>query len=382
MPYGYNGKILHVDLTYGKLQVEEPPEEFYRKYMGGGAMGMYYILREMPRGTDALAPEAVLTVMASVTTGTPISGQSRVNVNARSPVSDGIGDSQSGGFFPAEMKFSGYDGIVITGRSPKPVYLSLLHGNATLHDASHLVGKMTGEVDALLRSEVGEPKAEVLQYGPAADNGVLFSSLISMASRSNGRTGMGLVMASKNLRAIVARGKGPLKVADPKALAALSKSGAQGLGDNPDVDGLRQHGTASVVMPQHLMGTLPTFNYNAGQFALAEDISGERMTETILKERDTCYACAVHCKRVVEITEGSIWWIRSMAVRSMRPSARSARTAGSMTWQPYRRPTRSAICTASTLSPVGRPSRLPWSATRRASSVPRRPAGWSCALAT
>ena len=136
MPYGYNGKILHVDLNHGKLEVEEPAEAFYRKYMGGSAMGMYYILRDMPPGTDALAPDMVLTLMASVTTGTPISGQSRVNANAKSPVSGAIGDSQSGGFFPAELKFAGFDGIVVKGRSSKPVYLSILNGEVKLHDAA------------------------------------------------------------------------------------------------------------------------------------------------------------------------------------------------------------------------------------------------------
>ena len=304
MPYGYNGKILHVDLTHHKLEVEEPEEAFYRKYMGGGAMGVYYLLREMPAGADALGPENVLALMSSVTTGIAISGQSRLNANAKSPVSGGIGDAQSGGFFPAELKFAGFDGIVIKGRSPSPVYLSILHGKAELHDAAHLLGKITGEVEAALRQEVGEPKAEVLQHGPAAEKGVLFSSLVSMSNRHNGRTGMGLVMASKNLKAIVVKGKGPLKAANPAALAALNKSGPKLLPQNPDMDGLATHGTASVVMPQNMMGTLPTFNYNQAQFEFCEDISGERMTATVLKERDTCYACVVRCKRVVEITEG------------------------------------------------------------------------------
>ena len=304
MPNGYTGKILHVDLTHGLLEVEQPAEAFYRKYMGGSAMGMFYILRDMAPGTDALAPEAILTIMTSVTTGTPISGQSRVNVNAKSPVSGAIGDSQSGGFFPAELKFAGFDGIVVKGRASSPVYLSILNGEASLQDARHLVGKFTGDVDAILLQEVGEPKAEVLQHGPAAENGVLFSSLLSMANRNNGRTGLGLVMASKNLRAVVVKGKGPLPVADAKALAALSKSGPKMLPENPDVEGLGVYGTAGVVMPQQAMGTLPTYNFNEGQFEGAEAISGERMVETILKERDTCYACVVRCKRVVEVTEG------------------------------------------------------------------------------
>jgi aldehyde:ferredoxin oxidoreductase len=304
MPYGYNGKILHLDLTYGKFETEVPTEAFYRKYMGGSAMGMYYILREMPAGTNPLDPENVLALFNSVTTGAPISGQSRLNANAKSPISGAVGDSQSGGFFPVELKLAGFDGIVIKGRSPKPVYLSILHGEPKLHDAEHLMGKGTGEVDALLRQEVGEPKAEVLQHGPAAEKGVLFSSLVSMANRNNGRTGMGLVMASKNLKAIVVRGKGPLEIADSKSLTELNRAGPKLMPTNPDMEGLATHGTASVVMPQNMMGTLPTRNYSEAQFEFCEDISGERMSDTILKERDTCYACVVRCKRVVEIKEG------------------------------------------------------------------------------
>ena len=159
MPYGYTGKILHVDLTHRKLDVEEPPETFYHKYMGGSAMGLYYILRDMPAGVDPLAPENVLTFMLSVTTGAAISGQSRINVNAKSPMSGAIGDSQAGGFFPAEFKFAGFDGIVVKGCSPSPVYLSILHGEPKLHDASHLMGKVTGEVEAILKKKVGEQKA-------------------------------------------------------------------------------------------------------------------------------------------------------------------------------------------------------------------------------
>ncbi|MEW5868833.1 MAG: aldehyde ferredoxin oxidoreductase family protein [Chloroflexota bacterium] len=304
MSYGYTGKILRVDLSQGKLEVEEPSEAFYRKYMGGSAMGLYYILREMPAGVDPLAPENVLTLMLSVTTGAAISGQSRLNANAKSPMSGAIGDSQAGGFFPAELKFAGFDGIVIKGRSEQPVYLSIVHGEPALHDAATLMGKNTGEVDALLKEAVGDKKAEVLQCGPAAEKGVRYSSLVNMANRNNGRTGMGLVMASKNLKAIVVRGTQKPAIADPQALTALNRSGPKLLPENPDVDALRQHGTASVVVPQNLYGTLPTRNYNESQFEFCEDISGERMTETILKEGDTCYACIVRCKRVVEVQEG------------------------------------------------------------------------------
>ena len=305
MPNGYNGKILHVDLTKGALTIEEPNEVFYRKYMGGSAMGMYYILREMPQGADPLGRENVLTLMCSVTTGAAISGQSRINANAKSPISGGIGDSQGGGFFPAELKFAGIDGIVVKGRSDKPVYLWIKDGEFELRDAAHLMGRKTGEVDEILKEELGDKKIEILQHGPAAEKGVIFSSLVSMSNRNNGRTGMGLVMASKNLKAVVVRGAKKPALADSKALIALNKTGPKILPDNPDMPGLAAEGTATVVLFQNTTGTLPTRNYNEGQFEYCEDISGARMVETILKERDTCYACVVRCKRVVEIKEGA-----------------------------------------------------------------------------
>lgn len=303
MPYGYHGKILHVDLTSGKVDVETPEDSFYRKYLGGSAMGMDYILRGMPAGVDPLSPDNILTLMAGVSTGATISGQSRLNANAKSPISGGIGDSQSGGFFPAELKFAGFDGIVIKGKSPKPVYLAVIEGKAELRDAAHLMGKITGEVDDILHKEV-DPNAEILQHGPGAENGVLFSTLVSMSNRHNGRTGMGLVMASKNLKAVVVRGTKKPEIFDPKALIALNKTGPKLIPQNGDMDGLAKYGTASVVMFNNAIGTLPTNNYNEGQFADPEPLSGEKMAETILKKRDTCFACVVRCKRVVEVTEG------------------------------------------------------------------------------
>jgi len=305
MPNGFHGKILHVDLTKGSVEIEEPNEAFYRKYLGGSAMGMHYILRDMPKGADPLGPENILTLMTGVTTGAAISGQSRINANAKSPISGGIGDSQGGGFFPAELKFAGFDGLVIKGKSSKPVYLWIKDGEYELRDASHLMGKKTGEVDDILKNELGDKNIEILQHGPAAEKGILFSSLVSMSNRNNGRTGMGLVMASKNLKAVVVRGTKKLPVANAKAITDMNKTGPKILPDNPDMPGLANDGTATVVLFQNTIGSLPTRNYSEGQFEHCEDISGEKMSATVLKERDTCYACVVRCKRVVEIKEGA-----------------------------------------------------------------------------
>lgn len=309
--FGFNGKILHLDLTRLGIEVENPPEEFYRKYMGGSAMGLYYILKEMPKNADALGPENVLTLMTGITTGAPISGQSRINANAKSPISGGIGDSQGGGFFPAELKFSGYDGIVVKGRSEKPVYVLITNELVEYRDASHLIGLKTGQVDDVLKTEIGDDKIEIFQHGPSAEKGILFSSLLSMSNRNNGRTGMGLVMASKNLRAIVVRGKAKLKIFDQKNLTSINREGPIRLPDNGDMVGLSKYGTASVVSSQSSMGSLPSRNYNEGSYEFSDDLSGETLFDKYLKGaktgnqlkegRDTCFSCVVRCKRTVEM---------------------------------------------------------------------------------
>jgi aldehyde:ferredoxin oxidoreductase len=301
MAEGFARRILHVDLTEGRLEVEQPTEAFYRKYLGGSAMGMYYILRALPGRVDPLGPENVLTLMVSALTGAPISGQSRMTANAISPLTDGIGDSQCGGFFPAEMRFAGFDGLVIRGKSSQPVYLWLHDGQAELRPAAHLWGKTTAEATDLLKAELKDDKIEIAQIGPAGEKLVRLAAIMNMDNRANGRTGLGAVMGSKNLKAVVVRGSSKkLPWSDPARLNELAKWGAAEVPNNADVLGLRDYGTAGVVVFQNDIGSLPTFNYNAGQFADFESISGEKLADTLLKENDTCYACSVRCKRVVE----------------------------------------------------------------------------------
>lgn len=206
MPHGYNGKILHVDLSSATLQQEDPPVEFYRKYMGGSALNLYYLLKAMPVGVDPLSPENILALSVSVVTGVPVSGQSRMTASAKSPLSGAIGDSQSGGFWPAELKFAGFDAVIITGKSPEPVYLWIHDGQAELRDAGHLWGRHTGDAERMIKEELGDNKIKIVQIGPAGENMVRFGALISNCNRANGRTGMGAVMGSKNLKAVAVRG--------------------------------------------------------------------------------------------------------------------------------------------------------------------------------
>jgi aldehyde:ferredoxin oxidoreductase len=303
MPYGYNGKILHVDLSTGRLEVEEPDAKFYRTYGGGSAMGGYYLLKHTPVGADPLGPENTLCLMVSAITGAPISGQSRVSATAKSPLSGLADESAGGGFWPAELKFAGLDGIVVRGKADQPVYLWIDDGEVELRDAGHLWGRFTAEVEDAIREELGDSRIHVLQCGPGAERGVLYGALVSNSNRVNGRGGMGTVMASKNLKAVAVRGHKRPELADPEALRALARLGAQNV-DSSGVAGFKRLGTSIFVSGQSKVGGLPTRNWSSGTFDGAEGISGERMNETILQRTDTCYACAVRCKRVVSVEEG------------------------------------------------------------------------------
>lgn len=300
MPYGYHGKILVADLTRGQLTVDEPGDDFYRTYMGGTNFGMYYILKHMPAGADPLGPDNVLTLMLSVLTGMPFSGQSRMTANARSPLTGAIGDSQAGGFFPAELKSAGFDGIVVLGRAASPVYLWIKDGQAELRDAADLWGLGAWDTETRLRAALGDNKVEVACCGQAGERLVRMAAIMNMRNRACGRTGLGAVMGSKNLKAIAVRGTQRPPVADSKGVKAIAAMGAAEYKTNRGVQELGELGTAGVVMGQQFAGGLPTRNYQSGVFDGCEDISGERMAETILVDRDTCYACVVRCKREVE----------------------------------------------------------------------------------
>ena len=162
MPFGYHGKILHCDLTNRVMTVEEPEEGFYRKYLGGSAMGNYYLLQNLDPGVDALGPGNVLVLSTSVLTGVPLAGQSRFDAAAKSPLTGGVGSSQAGGWWPAQLKFSGFDAIVIKGAASSPVYLWIKDGEAEIRSADHLWGLVTGDVQEKIRADHKDNKIEVL----------------------------------------------------------------------------------------------------------------------------------------------------------------------------------------------------------------------------
>jgi aldehyde:ferredoxin oxidoreductase len=295
--------VYHVDLTRARVEKTILPEDVYRAYPGGSALAAYLVLKAIPAGADPLGADNVLVMAVSPLTGLAISGQSRMTACARSPLTGAIGDSQCGGFFPAEMRNAGADAIVFTGRAAEPVYLWLHDGTAELRPAKHLWGKVTADVDRMLKEELGDPKAEIAQIGPAGENLVRYAAIMNMVNRANGRTGMGAVMGAKRLKAVVVRGTQPPKPADPEQFRGLVKRLKELQEANPGIGWFGQFGTAGVLAIQDKMGGQPTRNYSEGTFEQCKDIDGSTLAKTILKERDTCYACIVKCKRVVEVRD-------------------------------------------------------------------------------
>ena len=301
MPNGYNGKILRVDLTNNKIDVEVPDEKIYRTYIGGGALACYYLLKEQKAGVDPLGPENTLIFSTSAVSGTPAPGFSRFTVSAKSPLTGTFGETEAGGWFGPELKFAGFDAIIIKGRAEKPVYLWIHDEKAEIRDAQHLWGKTLGDVQDLIREELGDSKIRIAQTGPGGEQMVRYACVINELKHANGRSGMGAVMGSKNLRAIAVRGHKKMELFNRDKVNELVKwHNANFMETSTSRQDL---GTAAGVNLLNLSGILPTRNFSKGEFSEAEAISGEAMKEQILVNRGHCYACPVKCKREVEVKE-------------------------------------------------------------------------------
>ncbi len=305
MPYGYTGRILRVDLNNRKTDIETHDDAFYRAYLGGRAMIAYYLLKELPRGIDAFDPRNVLVFAAGPLTGAAVSGQGRNGVGAKSPLTDAFGNAEGGGYWGAELKRAGYDGIIVTGRAPtgKPVYLWMHDGVVEFRDAAHLWGKTTGETEDALRAELGDKMIRTALIGPAGENRVRYAAIVNDRSHFVGRNGLGAVMGSKNLKGIAVRapqGKSQMQIFAPAGVQELAKWMGKNLAE---VAGLHDHGTARILRGQSKAGGLPTYNFTHGHFDANEKITGQTMSAQILIKQETCFSCAVRCKRVVEVKE-------------------------------------------------------------------------------
>ena len=184
---GYHGRILRVDLTEGKISVEEPSDAVYRRYMGGGGLASYFLLRELAPRVDPLGPDNMLILMTSVIGAGQLSGTNRFSAVAKSPLTDGFGESEGGGWWGPELKATGYDGIIFTGKADKPVYLFIDRDHAELRDAAHLWGRDSAEVQEAIIEQVGDKRVRVLQTGIAGENLVRFAAIVNECRHFNGR---------------------------------------------------------------------------------------------------------------------------------------------------------------------------------------------------
>lgn len=301
--YGTTAKILRVDLTAGSWEVDELTAEFYREYPGGKALAGYILLNELPANTDPLSPQNVLVIANGLLTGAPVSTATRYIVSARSPLTNGYGESEAGGFWGPELKMAGFEAIVVKGKSPEPVYVCIQDGEVEIRPANHLWGQKTAEVQEAIRAELGDKKVRVLQIGPAGENLVRFAGISNDLRHFNGRNGIGAVMGSKNLRAVAVRGRTRYQsmARDPKALIALGRTLAQRVKESPQSWSLQNTGTPGLVEPLNTAGILPTRNFRQGAFENVDDIKWEVYEQQLLTARRSCYACAIRCKREVRV---------------------------------------------------------------------------------
>jgi aldehyde:ferredoxin oxidoreductase len=296
MEYGYGGKILRVDLSKSKITVDEPDETFYQRYFGGSGFIGYFLLKEVAPGVDPLGPDNKLIFAGGPLSGVPIAGSGRNSVGAKSPLTGGFGQAEVGGFWGGELGHTGYDAIIVEGKAANPVYLWIEDEKVEIKDARHLWGKTTLEVQKLIQKELGSTAIRVAQIGPAGENQVRYACIVNDINHAAGRSGMGAVMGSKNLRAIAVRGHGKVPLADEKAVNSLAKWLRDDLKVNRGAVGMGQYGTAGGLAGFSMVGNLPTRNFQQGSFEGAEKLTGATINETILVKRGGCYACPIRCK--------------------------------------------------------------------------------------
>lgn len=301
MPYGYHGRILKVDLSTGDISVDEHDEVWYRRHFGGSMMPAYYLLKETKPDVDPLGPDNRLVIAPGVITGLPVSGTGRNSVGAKSPLGGAIAKGEVGGFFGAELKHAGYDGIVFQGEAEKPVYLWIKDGVAELRDASHLWGKSPIETEDALRAELGEKLARIACIGVAGEKLVRYAAIVQDLADVAGRCGAGAVMGSKKLKAIAVRGTTPPEYADPARVKELGRVMAQAAPVR--ARRLHEYGTGAMMEAYNLSGNLPVRNFRVGYYENVERFTAERIKETIRIGSHACYACAIRCKKVVKVDE-------------------------------------------------------------------------------
>lgn len=295
---GYLGRILHVDLDKLEVWNEKLDEEYARQYVGGSSLAARIIYNLVDANTDPLGPENPLVFMTGPLVGTSLPSAGRCSVCALSPLTGIWGEANTGGFFGPELRFSGYDGILIRGRSNTPVWLSIQDGSPQIHEAGGIWGQDTYVTQSMIREAMGDARARVACIGPAGEKQVKMAGIFNDEGRAAARTGLGAVMGAKNLKAIGVRGSQRIPVHDADGLKATSQAvTARTQQDMPSM-ALRMAGTAGVIDVAIMYGDFPIGYYQRGEWDEASNLSGVLVTEKFLERNRSCFRCPIACGRV------------------------------------------------------------------------------------
>lgn len=299
---GWIGKILRVDLTKGESKVEELDPKLGAKFIGGRGLGSKILSDEIDPKVDPFSPNNKLIMATGPLTGTGASAAGRYMVITKAPLTGTIACSNSGGHFGAELKFAGFDLIIFEGKAKEPVYLYIEDGKVEIRDAKSIWGKTTHETTDQILSET-DMDARVACIGPAGEKLVRYACVINDKHRAAGRSGVGAVMGSKNLKAVAVKGSGSITIANKEVFRKVTLDVFQKVKANPVTStGLPTYGTAVLVNIINASGILPTRNFNEGVFEGAEKISGETIVDDILVRNRACFSCPIACGRVVRVT--------------------------------------------------------------------------------
>ncbi|MBD3406453.1 MAG: aldehyde:ferredoxin oxidoreductase [Candidatus Lokiarchaeota archaeon] len=301
---GYAGKILRVQLDNNDFMIESVPSDWIRDYIGGDGFAARLMFAEVPARCEPLGPKNKLIIGTGPITGTlwPMSG--RTVFVSKSPQTGIWGESHVGGFLGAELKYAGYDMLVIEGRSEKPVYIFINDSDLHLIEAKDKWGMKTNEVSAAIRRDHRDPDIQVGAIGPAGEKLVKFSSVIINNARAAGRTGMGAVLGSKNVKAIAIRGHGGIDVHDHDGFVEFAKEAHQRVRTNPQAQEMGKWGTWSLTAVKQEIGELPTRNHQTGVFEGWEKLSGEYIRPRFTISDRACFGCSLGCKKVNLISDG------------------------------------------------------------------------------
>ena len=301
---GWAGRVLEIDLSLGTHRVDDLNPEWARSFIGGRGLGARYLfeLMEDP-ACDPFAPENVLIFATGPLTGTNASCGARYMVVTKGALTNCITTSNSGGHFGPELKFAGFDLLILKGRAPEPCYVWIHDEEVEIRDASRVWGRGVWDSEDMIREDIGVPGAKIASIGPAGENLVRFAAVMNDKHRAAGRSGVGAVMGSKNLKAVGVKGSREIPLANPTKFLEAQWAKKKSLKESRGRQNFTKLGTSSTLMPINAIGALPTRNFQETVFEGAERISGETINDDYVIHHKACFACTIACGRVSQISE-------------------------------------------------------------------------------